>query len=130
MAQRSSNPNPASELEKFIKRAGAERYVLRLYVVGSTPKSAAAIANVRTLCEEHLAGRYDLEVIDLYQQPAEAKNAQIIAAPTLVRQLPKPPRRFIGQLANKDRVLVGLKLQPQAQDDFESNDDGTQWIKL
>ena len=130
MAQRSTNHNPASELEKFIKRAGAERYVLRLYVVGSTPKSAAAIANVRTLCEEHLAGRYDLEVIDLYQQPAEAKNAQIIAAPTLVRQLPKPPRRLIGQLANKDRVLVGLNLQPQAQDDFESNDDRTQWIKL
>jgi circadian clock protein KaiB len=90
----------------------AERYVLRLYVTGMTPRSSEAIATLKKVCETHLAGQYDLDVIDIYQQPELARREQIIAAPTLVRELPLPLRRFIGNLADLDRVLVGLDLQP------------------
>jgi circadian clock protein KaiB len=92
-------------------RPSAERYVLRLYVTGMTPRSTRAVENVRTICEEHLHGRYDLEVIDIYQQPTLAKGEQIIAAPTLVKKLPLPLRRVIGDLSNTDRVLLGLDLR-------------------
>ncbi len=88
----------------------APRYVLRLYVTGSTPRSARAIENMRRICEEHLAGRYDLEVIDIYQRPEAAREAQLIAAPTLVRLLPEPLRRVIGDLSDLDKVLHGLDL--------------------
>ena len=77
-----------------------------------TPRSTRAVENVRTICEEHLHGRYDLEVIDIYQQPTLAKGEQIIAAPTLVKKLPLPLRRVIGDLSNTDRVLLGLDLRP------------------
>jgi circadian clock protein KaiB len=87
-----------------------ERYLLRLYVTGMTPKSVHAIANIKRICAEHLEGRYTLEVIDLYQQPERAREAQIIAAPTLVKELPSPLRRIIGDLADCERVLVGLDL--------------------
>lgn len=90
----------------------AERYVLGLYVTGMTPKAVRAIRNVRAICDEHLKGGYDLEVIDLYQQPTLAREAQIIAAPTLVRNLPLPLRRIIGDMSDHDRVLVGLGLGP------------------
>jgi circadian clock protein KaiB len=89
------------------------RYVLRLYVTGLTPRSKRAIENVRKICEEHLYGRYDLEVVDIYQQPALAKGAQIIAAPTLVKKLPLPLRRFIGDMSETERILVGLDLRKQ-----------------
>jgi circadian clock protein KaiB len=85
-----------------------ERVVLRLYVSGPTPRSAQAIVNVRQLCEANLAGRYDLTVIDLSQSPALASKHQIIAAPTLVRELPLPERKFIGDMSNTDRILRGL----------------------
>jgi circadian clock protein KaiB len=84
--------------------------VLRLYVTGLTPRSTQAIAVLRAVCEEHLAGRYDLEVIDLYQQPELARGQQLIAAPTLVKELPLPVRRLIGDLSDEQRVLVGLDL--------------------
>jgi circadian clock protein KaiB len=87
-----------------------ERYLLRLYVTGLTPKSVQAIANIKRICAEHLEGRYTLEVIDLYQQPERAREAQIIAAPTLVKELPAPLRRIIGDLADREQVLVGLDL--------------------
>ena len=90
----------------------APRYVLRLYVTGSTPRSARAVENMRRICEVHLAGRYDLEVIDIYQRPEAAREAQLIAAPTLVRLLPEPLRRVIGDLSDQDRVLHGLDLLP------------------
>ncbi|HEX3178995.1 MAG TPA: circadian clock KaiB family protein [Methylomirabilota bacterium] len=90
----------------------AERYVLRLYVTGTTARSTRAIANVRRICEEHLRNRYDLEVIDIYQQPMLAKGDQIIAAPTLVKHLPLPLRKLIGDMSDKDRVLMGLDLRP------------------
>src|SRR3954463_13190753 len=87
---------------------GAERYVLCLYVTGLTPHSTQAVANLKAICEEHLAGRYDLEVVDLYQQPARARGEQIVAAPTLVKKRPLPLRRLVGNLSRTDRVLAGL----------------------
>ena len=98
------------ELAGAAATARGQRYVLRLYVAGMTRRSAMAIANVRALCEEHLRGRYEIEVIDLYQQPALAKREQIVAAPTLVKKLPLPLRRIIGDMSDRERVLVGLGL--------------------
>ena len=85
---------------------------LRLYVAGHAPNSVRAVANVRAICDEHLKGRYDLEVIDVYQQPALAKGEQIIAAPTLIKKSPLPLRRIIGDMSNRDRVLLGLDIRP------------------
>jgi circadian clock protein KaiB len=86
------------------------RYVLRLYVTGLTPRSVCAVSNLRAICDEYLDGRYDLEVIDIYQQPVLARGEQIIAAPTLVKQLPLPMRRIIGDMSDRERVLLGLDL--------------------
>jgi circadian clock protein KaiB len=88
----------------------AENWTLRLYIAGHTPKSAMALANLKKLCEEELSGRYQLEVIDLMQHPERAKADQIVAIPTLVRRLPPPLKRMIGDLSHKDRVIVGLEL--------------------
>lgn len=88
-------------------------YVLRLFITGTTTRSARAIANLRRLCEKRLHGEYDLEVVDIYQHPAAAQEHQILAAPTLVKMLPLPLRRIIGDLANEERVLVGLGLSPK-----------------
>jgi len=87
-----------------------DRYVLRLYVTGMTARAGRAILNVREICDEYLEGRYDLEVIDLYQQPVLARDEQIIAAPTLVKKLPLPLRRIVGDMSERDRVLLGLGL--------------------
>jgi circadian clock protein KaiB len=87
-------------------------YNLRLYVAGQTPKSVAAIANLKKICEQHLSGRYDIEVIDLVKNPALAQRHQIVAIPTLIRQLPEPLKRIIGDLSNSEKVLVGLDIQP------------------
>ena len=87
------------------------RYTLRLYVTGTTPQSVRAIANVKKICEEYLKGRYELDVVDLYQQPQLAQGEQIIAAPTLIKKLPLPLRRIIGDMSKTERVLVGLDLQ-------------------
>ena len=87
-------------------------YNLRLYVAGQTPKSIAALANLKKLCEKHLAGRYTVEVIDLMKEPALAQRDQIVAIPTLIRHLPEPLKRIIGDLSNTERVLVGLDIQP------------------
>ncbi len=101
------------EFEKAaLKRDWAE-YVLLLYVTGMTPKSSLAIANVQKLCEEHLAGRYELKVIDIYQQPNLAKEEQIIATPTLIKQLPLPLRRLIGNMSDPERFLTGIDLKPK-----------------
>jgi len=106
-----SPSRPLAEQLAAAAQAPAERYVLRLYVTGMTPRSTRAVANVRDICETHLQGRYDLEVIDIYQQPVLAKGEQIIAAPTLIRKLPLPLRRIIGDLSSTERVLVGLDLR-------------------
>lgn len=86
-------------------------YVLRLYVTGTTPRATAAILKVKNFCEENLKGQYNLEIIDIYQQPAFAKEEQIIAAPTLIKRLPLPLRRLVGDFSQRDRVIVGLDLQ-------------------
>ena len=86
-------------------------YMLRLYVAGLTPRSTASIQSVKQLCEEFLKGRYDLEVIDIYREPLLAKGEQIIAAPTLIKKLPFPLRRLIGDMTNKEKVLLGLDLR-------------------
>jgi circadian clock protein KaiB len=104
-------------LEAATRDAKAQKYVLRLYVAGLTPRSQEAIRAVTAICEENLAGRYDLEVIDLYQPPTLAKGEQIIAAPTLIKRLPAPLRRFIGSMANKDKILVGLDLRPKESEE-------------
>lgn len=91
-----------------------ERWDLRLYVAGQTPRSLAAFANLKRLCEEHLAGRYHIEVVDLLEHPQLAEGDQILAIPTLVRRLPQPIRRIIGDLSNTERTLVGLNLRPHA----------------
>ena len=85
---------------------------LRLYIAGQTPRSVAAFANLKKLCEEHLPGRYKIEVIDLMQHPQLAAGDQIVAIPTLVRKLPEPLRRIVGDLSNTERALVGLQLRP------------------
>jgi circadian clock protein KaiB len=86
-------------------------YVLRLYIIGTTPQSMRAVANIRRICEEHLKGHYELEVIDLSQRPTLAEGEQIIATPTLIKKLPLPLRRFIGDLSQTDRILLGLDLR-------------------
>ena len=95
-------------------RSSSPQYILRLYVTGKTPNSVRAIAKVREVCEEFLSGHYQLQVVDIYQQPALADGDQILVAPTLVRRSPGPLRRLIGNLSDRDRILAGLELQPVA----------------
>ena len=94
---------------------GAEVWRLRLYVAGASPKSLKAFANLRALCEEHLAGRYEIEVVDLVATPMLARRDDIVAIPTLVRQLPAPLRKIIGDLSNTDRVLLSLQVAGEAR---------------
>jgi circadian clock protein KaiB len=91
----------------------AIKYVLRLYITGTTPRSQEAIRNIRRICEEELKGRYDLEVIDVYQQPDLARKEQILAAPTLIRELPLPLRKLVGDMSNTEKVVVGLEIRPE-----------------
>ncbi len=99
--------------ERAVKRSLKEKYVLRLYVTGMTPKSTRAIQNIKKICDEELPGRCDLEVIDIYQRPKLAEGEQIIATPTLVKKLPLPLRRFVGDLSAKEPILLGLDLKPK-----------------
>jgi circadian clock protein KaiB len=116
-----------AQFEKLLRQSSkADRYVLRLYITGSTPRSAAAIANIRSLCDEYLHSRYDLEVVDIYQQPAAAAGNQIIAAPTLIKQFPTPVKRMVGDLGDRNRVLVGLDLA----DEVVGANVGTKWAKV
>jgi len=87
-----------------------DAYVLRLYVTGMTPRSARAVRNLQAICDEYLEGRYDLDVIDIYQHPALTKGEQIVAAPTLIKKLPLPMRRIIGDMSDHERVLLGLDI--------------------
>jgi circadian clock protein KaiB len=95
-------------------KAKNDKWVLRLYVAGQTPKAATAFANLKLICEELLMGKYRIEVIDIVKNPRSAREAQILAIPTLVRQLPQPVRNIIGDLSNRERVLVGLDLIAQS----------------
>lgn len=98
-------------LDDALSTTDTRHYVLRLYVTGLTPRSRAAIENIKRISEEYLAGRYDLEVIDIYQQPTLARNEQIVAAPTLIKKLPLPLRKLIGDMTNTERILLGLDLK-------------------
>ncbi len=93
--------------------SAADKWELRLYTAGQSPKSLAALANLRRVCDEHLAGRYSIEVIDLLKNPRLAKDDQIVAIPTLVRKLPEPLRKLVGDLSDTERTLVGLQLRPK-----------------
>jgi circadian clock protein KaiB len=110
--------NPKSKNRKNGKLL-SKIYELRLYVAGHTPKSIKAFDNLKKLCEEHLKGKYHIEVIDLLKNPQLAKGDQIIAVPTLVRELPPPIRKIIGDLSNTLRVLVGLDLRPKSREDVK-----------
>jgi circadian clock protein KaiB len=103
-------PSRVVDFESRLRDRRTEKYVLRLYIAGTTPRSNRAVANVREICQRNLNGRYELEVIDIYQKPALAKGEQIIAVPTLVKQLPLPLRRFIGDLSDTEHILVGMDL--------------------
>ncbi len=110
----SSPPENAAEaFEQAIKEGEKAHYVLRLYISGLTPNSQRAIENVRKICAEHLKGRYQLEIIDIYQQPALAREGQIVAAPTLIKELPLPLRKFIGDMSKTERILIGLDLRKE-----------------
>jgi circadian clock protein KaiB len=104
-----------NKVARAFKKAATDRsklfYVLRLFVVGMSPKSQDAIANVRGLCEKYLKGRHSLEVIDIHQHPLAASENQIIAVPTLIKKLPLPPRKFVGDMTNLDKMLAGLDLR-------------------
>jgi circadian clock protein KaiB len=96
-----------------LNQVSEDKWSLRLYTAGQSPKSLAALENLKRVCEEHLAGRYTIEVVDLLKNPRLAKDDQIVAIPTLVRKLPEPLRRLVGDLSDTERTLVGLQLRPK-----------------
>lgn len=115
----SSPDEPVDHAEAFEKalseaaaRSGGEHYALRLFVTGNTPRSSKAVKNIQALCEKHLAGRYDLEVVDIIQQPELARSSDLIAAPTLIKRKPEPTRKVIGDFSDTDKVLLGLDIRP------------------
>jgi circadian clock protein KaiB len=121
--KRAAPEDSAAKFEQLLKVADSiQHYQLRLYVTGTSPRSTEAIANIRSLCDEYLPGRYDLEVVDIYQQPTEATDQQIIAAPTLVKELPIPAKRLVGNLSDRDKVLVGLNINKESKP--------TTWVKV
>ena len=93
--------------------AAPETYVLRLYIAGTTPRSTRAVMNIKEICESALSSLYDLEVIDIYQQPGMAKAQQIIAAPTLIKEMPLPLKKFIGDMSDRQKILIGLNIKPK-----------------
>jgi circadian clock protein KaiB len=107
---RSKARNETKALEDSLAAELKTHYRLRLFVTGTTPRSARAIQNIRAICEANLQGRYELEVVDIYQHPELAKPEQIVVTPTLVRELPLPLRKMIGDLSNKEQVLIGLDI--------------------
>lgn len=98
------------------KRAGVNRYLLKLYVTGHSPRAETAIANLKRICEEELQGQYDLEIVDVAENPQAAEDDRILATPTLIKQLPPPLRRVIGDLSDKEKVLLGLEVRPRSPD--------------
>ncbi len=115
MTKQHGNSGSTKKFRRALIEKSQNIYVLHLYVTGTTPASARAVVNIKKICEEHLQGRYELEVIDIYQQPDLAKKEQIIAAPTLIKKLPPPLRRIIGDLSDTERVLIGMDLQKKKQ---------------
>ena len=107
-----SGPDPTLvEFEKIVAELVRPNYLFRLYVSGTSARSSLAIANVRRICDQYLAGHYELEVVDVYQQPAATKEAQVVALPTLIKELPLPTRRFVGDMSDTERIVIGLNLR-------------------
>jgi circadian clock protein KaiB len=104
------------EFEKAIEGASTDKkFVLRLYVSGATRRSSRAIENIRNFCEEHLKDRYELEIIDIYQQPELLEKDQVVAAPTLIKELPPPLRKLIGDMSDKEKILIGLNIKAKKE---------------
>jgi len=110
-AKKTNTKSPADDFDQTISKRHKDKYVLRLYVTGTTSRSIQAITNLNKICKEYLEGVYELEVIDLFKHPGLAKDEQIIAAPTLIKKLPLPFRRIIGDMSNKEKVLLGLDIK-------------------
>jgi circadian clock protein KaiB len=113
MTDKIASPETAIVADAAIAPTAGVEYVLRLYVSGQTPRSVLAIENMQRICAEYLDQRYSLEIIDIYQHPEACQQQQIIAAPTLIKALPQPLRRIIGDLSNTEKVLIGLDLRPR-----------------
>ncbi len=111
ISTRARRPGIRKRLEEKLKSRTAKKYTLHLYVAGLTPRSQKAIENIRRLCRENIPGGFRLSIHDIYKQPLVAKNGQILAAPTLVKELPPPLRKFVGDMSNTDTLLVGLDLR-------------------
>jgi circadian clock protein KaiB len=111
MMKQITSKDSAKDFTRSLAKLKKEKYLLRLYVAGMTPKSTQAITNIKAICQEHLQDRFDLEVIDIYREPVLAKGDQIIAAPTLIKKLPLPLRRLIGDMSDEEKILVGLDLR-------------------
>ena len=111
MIKKKTKDADEKQFQFSVNKLKNETYILKLYVTGMTPQSILAIENLKQICEEHLNGRYNLEVVDLYKTPSLADGEQIIAAPTLIKKLPLPLRRILGDMSNTERVLVGLDLK-------------------
>jgi circadian clock protein KaiB len=111
--KRNKEKTSNEEFEEAVLKREPWRFVLRLFVTGMTPKSTRAIANLKIICEDYLEGRYELKVIDIYQQPKLAQEEQIIGTPTLIKQLPLPFRKLIGDMSDTEKVLVGIDLKPK-----------------
>lgn len=111
--QKDKNKETVDKFEEALKDRNRGTYIFRLYVAGMTPASLRAIENIREICRDYLEGRFELEVIDIYKRPDLAREAQVIAAPTLVKKLPLPLRRFIGDLSEEEKILTGLDLVPK-----------------
>lgn len=116
MAAEEGEVDQDREIEESEYQGDERKWNLRLYVAGQTPKSRTAFANLKSICEEYLAGRYTIEVIDLIENPKLARGDQIFAVPTLVRRLPEPIKKIIGDLSDTERVLVGLDIQPVCEE--------------
>ena len=122
MTKQPSAARTRAGLEAAAANLDNARYVLRLYVTGRTRNSERAIVNIRKICEEHLQGRYDLEIVDISQHPTLAEGEQIIAVPTLIKKLPLPLRRFIGDMSQSERILLGLDLRKTTEQAASGND--------
>jgi circadian clock protein KaiB len=112
--EKQDKPLSLQEIKERNEPAADEVWQLRLYVAGQTPRSVAAFANLKKICEEHLPGRYNIEVVDLVKHPQLAAGDQILAIPTLVRKLPQPLRKIVGDLRDTEKALVGLQIRPAA----------------
>ncbi len=111
MSKKKTGKSTTDEFEDAIRKRARRKYVFRLFVTGLTPRSLEAIENVRALCEEHLKGHYELDVVDVYKEPEVAREHQVIAAPTLIKKLPLPLRRFVGDMTRTEKVLAGLDIR-------------------